>query len=109
MKIKFLNKGNTLIVNLYGELDHHSCEYLKRKLDCEILKVSTKNLIFDMENLSFMDSSGIAVVLRSKKRMTEAGGRLWVQNPAPQAERVLSASGISRLVAIETSKGGDDK
>lgn len=98
MKIKFLNKGNTLIVNLDGELDHHSCEYLKRKLDCEILKVSTKNLIFNMEHLSFMDSSGIGVLVGRLKQIQKLNGKTALVSLNKTIKKILELSGILKLV-----------
>ncbi len=52
-----------------------------------------------------MDSSGIAVVLRVKKRMDETDGNVFLLDPAPQCARVLRASGIERFVAIKFTEG----
>lgn len=100
MKLKFLNKGNTLIVSLDGELDHHSCEYVKRKLDCEILKVSTKNLIFDMSNLSFMDSSGIGVLVGRLKHINNLNGKTAIVSLNKSIKKLLTLSGILNIVDI---------
>lgn len=98
MKIKFFNRGNTLIVSLDGELDHHSCEYVKRKLDCEIVKVSTKNLIFDMTNLSFMDSSGIGVLVGRLKQVQKLNGKTALVSLNKSVKKLLHLSGILGLV-----------
>ena len=52
-----------------------------------------------------MDSSGIAVVLRVKKRMEETDGDVFLLDPAPQCVRVLRTSGIERFVAIKFTEG----
>lgn len=57
-------------------------------------------MILDMAGLAFMDSSGIAVVLKTYKRMNEIGGRMWVENVPKQPMRVLDASGIERIIKI---------
>ena len=53
-----------------------------------------------MSGLSFMDSSGIAVIIRVSRRMKNLGGRAWIENPARQPQRVIDASGIDRLVPV---------
>lgn len=72
-------------------------EYLPR--DCAV----------DMSKLSFMDSSGIALVLRVYKRLTQMGGRAWIENPSPQALRVIDAAGIDRIIRIMQTAGGAEK
>ncbi len=59
-----------------------------------------RDCILDLSHLSFMDSSGIALILKLHRRMRECGGRAWVENAAAQPMRVIDASGIERLVRI---------
>ena len=59
-----------------------------------------RECVIDMSELSFMDSSGIAVVLRAYKRMREINGVLCVDNVPPQPMRVLDAAGVNRLVGV---------
>ena len=74
------------------EIDELLDEYLPR--DC----------VLDLNGLSFMDSSGIAVIIRLNQRMKSLGGRMWIENPAKQPLRVLDAAGIDRLVPVATGK-----
>mgnify|MGYP001854359526 CR=1 FL=1 len=80
-----------LTIRLSGELDHHVLidEYLPR------------DTAIDMSGLSFMDSSGIALILRTERRMREMGGRAAVLNPGKQPLRVIDASGIDRLIQVK--------
>ena len=57
-----------------------------------------RELTLDLGGVSFMDSSGIAVVLRSWKRMRELGGSMALQNVPPQAAKVLRAAGVDKLL-----------
>ena len=59
-----------------------------------------RDCVLDMTHVKFMDSSGIAVILRVHKRMRELGGRLWVENVPSQPMRVMDAAGIDRLISI---------
>ena len=64
-----------------------------------------RECILDLQHVTFMDSSGIAVILKTLRLVNEAGGRLAVQNVPNQAMRVIDAAGIDRIVQItELSK-----
>ena len=100
MKIQASAEEGRLYMYLSGELDHHAAgavmTAIEKKIDCYL----PRDCILDMKKLTFMDSSGIAVILKSYKRMNEIGGRLWVENVQPQPMRVLDASGIERIIKI---------
>ncbi len=89
-----------LTVRFDGELDHHEAKrvvaYIEEKIDAHL----PSETILDLKALSFMDSSGIAVVLKTFRRMKEVGGKLRVENVAKQPRRVLDASGVERIVKI---------
>ena len=100
MKITVSEKGAKLLISLSGELDHHEARELLRQIESRLEVSMPRDCVLDLSQLKFMDSSGIAVILRTYKRMNELGGRLWVENVPPQPLRVLDASGIDRLVKI---------
>ncbi len=64
MEIKMDKASNIIIIKLLDDIDHHSCEYIKRRSDFEINKYKPKKLIFDLQQVEFMDSSGIGMILR---------------------------------------------
>ena len=83
-----------------GELDHHAAKGPMRDIDGIIDEYLPNECIVDMGKLSFMDSSGIAIILRVQKRMNEIGGKAWVENPCGQPLRVIDASGIDRIIRV---------
>ena len=101
MKLQTDYSSVVLYIRIMGELDHHSAEMLLREIEFAMDRYLPRNCALDMSGLTFMDSSGIAVVLRAQKRMREASGQLWLVHPAPQPGRVLAASGIDRIVQIK--------
>lgn len=103
MKITKNYSSGRLVIYLEGELDHHGAKESMRVIDRLIDEHLPAEAALDLSGLSFMDSSGIAVILKADKRLKELGGRACVENPAHQPMRVISASGIDRLVSI---KGG---
>lgn len=100
MKIRADSKNGVLRIRLLGELDHHAAAGTMREIDALLDRFLPVDCALDLSELSFMDSSGIALILRLHKRMTALEGRLLVMDPAPQPLRVLDASGIDRLVRI---------
>ena len=103
MRVKFSNKGANLIVGLAGELDHHCADYVKRKVDAEIFKSTTKNIIFDFSKVNFMDSSGIGVIMGRFKNVQKLNGKLAVVNPTPQIRRIFELTGFQRIIPIYDS------
>ena len=93
-------KKNTLTVKLRGELDHSVAAGVRAELDELILDPGVRRLVFDLNGLEFMDSSGIALILRAQQRMCLLDGSVLVCHVPEQAKRVLDAAGIRRLVTI---------
>lgn len=71
-----------------------------RELELSIDAALPKKLVLDLAGVTFMDSSGIALILRAQQRMQLLDGSLLVRNVPQQARRVLDAAGIGRLVTI---------
>lgn len=89
-----------LTVALTGEIDHQCArEYIERiqeKIDTYLPAVC----VLDFRDVTFMDSSGIAVVINALRRMNQAGGKLLLEGLASQPMRVLVAAGIEKIVEI---------
>ena len=100
MEINITAENRQLTVALTGELDHHAARKLMDSLDKLIELHLPSKTILDMAGITFMDSSGIAVVLRAKRRMEALQGALLVVNIPRQAARVLETAGMSRYVDL---------
>lgn len=100
MHVKFTNKGNILIIRLIGELDHHASDDVRRKIDNEMIKPTTKNIIFDLSNLSFMDSSGIGIIMGRYKIITKINGKVLIACSNTQIVKLLEMSGIHKIIPI---------
>ena len=101
VEIIFSVTDNTLIAELFGELDHHAAEGAREKIDEALDNYRVDNLVFDFAKISFMDSSGIAVALRGWQRMREVGGSVLLRHVAKQPRKVFEASGVGRMMTIE--------
>ena len=100
MEIISENKERAYTVELRGELDHHSAHDAIRQLELAFDSVIPKRLVLDFRGVTFMDSSGIALVVRTQRRMTGFGGSTVLRNVPPQAKKVFDAAGITRMVPI---------
>lgn len=104
MKIITEYRQGRLTVRLTGELDHHVAKEIIETVCREIDKCLPLSCFIDMKGVGFMDSSGIAVILKIYKRMKELGGTVIVRNLGKHARKVLDMSGLTRLVSMEEVK-----
>ena len=101
MEIQVKTADRNLLLELSGELDHHGARNTLREVELAIDAALPRVLVLDFSGITFMDSSGIALILRSQQRMQLLDGSLLVRNVPAQARRVLDAAGIGRLVNIK--------
>jgi stage II sporulation protein AA (anti-sigma F factor antagonist) len=101
MKVDVSCRERDLTLQLHGEVDHHGAKLLIGRIEQEIEQALPLHLALDFSGVSFMDSSGIAVVMRCRQRMRELGGSLTLQKLPNQPRKVFETSGITRLVSIE--------
>ncbi len=105
----FYLKDSTLVVELSGEIDHHVCDKIREDIDEEIKLYSAEHLIFDFSGVSFMDSSGIGMVLGRYKRISEKGGTVKIRNASRLVRQLLDMSGIFSLMEYEETEATDGK
>ncbi|MEQ8156081.1 MAG: anti-sigma F factor antagonist [Clostridiaceae bacterium] len=98
MHLKFKKDGSELIVSLTGELDHHSAEEVRVKIDDRIDRDGIKNLILDFSSVTFMDSSGIGVVIGRYKKLTRKNGKVFIAGASKNVERVFQLSGLYKII-----------
>ena len=96
----FLEEGR-LTVALDGEIDHHRAKSYIQAIAAKIEAYTPDVCILDFRDVSFVDSSGIAVVINAMRCMNQIEGQLLLTGIAPQPMRVFRASGIDKLVEIK--------
>lgn len=104
MNVDIKTEGNYAVALLSGEIDHHNAKEIREELDKFIISNQPKELAIDFGDISFMDSSGIGLIMGRYKLISECGGRLIVKNPQQYIKRVLKISGIERIVKIINDK-----
>ena len=102
VKIEFQNE--TLNCRLCGEIDHHTTLPIRLDIDDRIENCRPQTVILDFSDVTFMDSSGIGLVMGRYKVLSQNGAKLSITNPSPQIYKVMQLAGLGRLAKIE--KGG---
>ena len=90
-----------LMAQVAGELDHHGARSVMEELDRRIDQAQPRELTLDLSGLTFTDSSGIAVLLRTYRRMAQSQGSMRVVNTPAQAGKVFKAAGLERIIRFE--------
>ncbi|WP_297517558.1 anti-sigma F factor antagonist [uncultured Clostridium sp.] len=103
MYLDFKSKGNLLVVELSGELDHHSAQEVRVKVDDRLDRFNVKKLIFDFSEVTFMDSSGIGVIIGRYKKLSVREGRVVIAGVSGSIKRIFDLSGIFKVIKVYSS------
>ena len=101
MEIKYKSTKNSITASLEGELDECSAEYVRMSLDTILsdLKVATPiNLVLDFGGVTFMDSTGIGVLLGRYNKFSKYGISISIQNAFGHVDRILKMTGIYEII-----------
>ena len=102
MEIIFEVHEAVMTARLFGELDHHAAAEIRETIDCSLKQYAMRDLVFDFANVTYMDSSGIGVLLNRYKQMK--AGHTSFYGACPQVMRVLKVAGILGLMHQYESK-----
>ena len=98
MNVRLEERPTEVIAWLTGELDHHAAEFVRRELDTALDMRKGCRLVLDMSGLSFMDSSGLGVVLGRYRALNARGGRLLLAGVPANIDRIFRLSGLYAVV-----------
>lgn len=98
MELKFNKRNKTLVVKIEGEIDHHTCEMLRTETERALERMGGNNILFRMEGVTFMDSSGIGAMIGRYKVVQRLGGRIAVSGANERMLQIFKMSAISTLI-----------
>lgn len=101
MSVEFRRTENSLIIEIGGEIDHHSAKTIRTRIDAEIVFEKTEKVIMDLSKTTFMDSSGLGLVLGRYRKLNDTGIAFEVVNPNRKIYRILCMAGVDKLVKIK--------
>lgn len=88
----------TLFLRLDGELDMHTAIMLRQTIDSEIDKRGIRTVILNLQNVHFVDSSGLGVILGRYKKLLALGGKLKISNVPPHIYKIMELSGLPKII-----------
>ncbi|MCL2229007.1 MAG: anti-sigma factor antagonist [Firmicutes bacterium] len=98
MQVRSRVHKNTLFISLDGELDEYTAEYTRVNLDKAMTVAQSAQIIIDLANLRFMDSTGIGVLIGRYKKMKDKNIPIYIANPSTQAERIFKMTGLYSIM-----------
>ncbi|RGX51741.1 MULTISPECIES: STAS domain-containing protein [Anaerotruncus] len=93
-----------LIARLIGDIDHHSAKEMRETIDEAVTRAQVRELDLDFKDVTFMDSSGIGLVMGRYKLMQELGGSVHLVNIASHLKKVMVLAGLDRLAVMEKTE-----
>ena len=98
--MKYEVQEKCLTIFLPGELDHHNAEEIRKRSDYLIDQNHIRYVIFDFTDTTFMDSSGIGVIMGRYKRIYMLGGEVCAVHTSERMKKILTMSGVTRIMQI---------
>ena len=100
MESKFYEEKKLLVFKINDEIDDCSVQKIRRKADYEIERYMPKKVVFDFDNVTFMDSAGIGLIIGRYKFTNMLGGKLEVANLTQSVRKIFEMSGILKLIPV---------
>lgn len=98
LSLRMKRNQNILVVQLYGELDHHAAEKVRTSIEEELDRGECTHLVLNLADLEFMDSSGLGVILGRYKRVSQMGGKMILCSIKPSVYRLMEMSGLFKIL-----------
>lgn len=95
---------NYLMIRMPSEIDHHKSVQISTKADRYIVSQNVGNVVFDFERTTFMDSSGIGIIVGRYKKISCFGGKVYIINADDRIRRLLMLSGLQNMVQIVSGR-----
>ncbi len=106
MQVQTVADGKTLRVFLHGEIDHCAAPRMREAIDDRTLAYHPCVLQLDFADVSFMDSSGVGLVMGRYRLARTIGCSVEVANLSPRHERIMKLSGLGKIVRFTKPKQG---
>ena len=103
MNCKYFQEDKLLLLQITEEIDHHFAEEIRRKADYEITRYMPRKVIFDFNQVTFMDSAGIGMLIGRYKVAKMLGSTIEMINVKPSIKKVFEMSGILKIIPIKNS------
>ncbi len=106
MSVTMESSAQLITAFIDGEIDHHSAQEIRRAIDDETDRLLPKVLRLDFSGVTFMDSSGIGLVMGRQRNVMSYGGKTEVVNLPAQCYKVMKLARLDRIAKIELKEAG---
>lgn len=101
MAIRIEPADEIITVYIIGDIDHHTAKEMREEIDATVERLKPHTLFLDFKDVTFMDSSGIGLVMGRYRLMSLLGGEVKLSNVSSHLQRVMRLAGLDRLAVIE--------
>ena len=102
MSVEIKVSGESVTAYLRGEIDHHTAADMRREIDSAIERYMPSALTLDFSGISFMDSSGVGLVMGRYRNLAKTGARLCIAGTSAPIYKMMKLAGIERLATWES-------
>lgn len=106
--MELIQDGDRMTAMLVGELDHHTAKEARERIDAAVGKGGIRHLMIDFGGVSFMDSSGIGLIMGRYRLMQGLGGKMEVIHASPRMEQLMRMAGMGVLNVIRSNEKGKE-
>jgi len=99
----------TLTLSLKGELDLKTSESLRQAIDTEIDRRGIRTVILNLHDVTFVDSSGLGVILGRYKRLLPLGGKILIKQVPPHIYKIMELSGLPKIISFENESSDEGR
>ena len=103
--ISVQTQEEVMFVNLSGELDQSTADQVKLRLMTTLVAFDIKHIVFNLKALTFMDSSGIGIILGRYNQVKSLGGRVFVIGMNPTVDKVFHMAGLNQIITVIDDEG----
>lgn len=100
MNSRYIAEDKLLVLEITEEIDHHEAQKIRRKADDEITRYMPRKVVLDFNNVTFMDSAGIGMVIGRYKMINMLGGSLEMKNVGLPLKKIFDMSGVTKICPI---------
>ncbi len=101
MPVRIENQDGIITAFIMGDIDHHSAKEIRETIDFALESSLPETLILDFKDVTFMDSSGIGLVMGRYKLMQSMNGQLRIQNVSSHMKKVMRLAGLDKLAIFD--------
>jgi stage II sporulation protein AA (anti-sigma F factor antagonist) len=109
VNVQCSERNRNLIVKISGEIDHHTADAARGKIEREYARTGAKNIVFDFANVTFMDSSGVGMLIGRYRHLERLGGKVFAINISSPLERIFEVSGLKKIIGCYTNLSEAEK